>query len=88
MVVWTGIVSAAALMLVAIGSWLIAYRIQSRARARDAVADVDTSGTNPTEWQKVRRLKRTALICLVLSIFMAACVWAMFGGAILDSLAR
>ena len=56
-------------------------------RERDAIADVDTGSVSPAEWQRVRQLKRIALVCLVVSVFAGACIWAVFGGAIMDSLA-
>ncbi len=87
MVVWTAIVCVLALLLVAVVSWFMAYRIGAQARTREAVADVDTGGVSPAEWQRVRLLKRVALISLVLAVFTGACFWAVFGGAIMDSLA-
>ncbi len=81
------IACVAAVLLAAVILWLMAARIEAQARTRDAVADVDTGGVSPAEWQRVRQLKRMALACLVVSVFAAACIWALFGAAIMDSLA-
>ncbi len=86
MIIWIGVICATALMLAAIVTAVMAWRIQAGARRREAMADAD-GGVSPAEWQAARRLKRIALICLGLSLFVAACIWAVFGGAIADQMA-
>ncbi len=78
---------AAALLLLAVGLWLVASRSETQAHARDALANIDTAGIETAAWQRTRRLKQVALGCLVVSVFTGLCLWALFGGAITDALA-
>ncbi len=87
MIVWIGIIAAAALLVVALISGAMAWGIDARARRREILADLDTDGIRPAEWRASRRLKRIALVTLILAVFTAVCIWALFGSAIMDQLA-